>query len=331
MRTDRISSILLVFLMTIVAVLSPSCKKSPDSGSGPGNSQRIVSVDYFANGVDDGREMFNYSGNQIVSVISYDSGNILSVKDSIIYANGKISGEIWYAYTNGVWVKRGLSEVNGYSGAYPLQIIYHNYDQAGQETSSKYEYTYTGGILTSDKYYHLENGSWIIAYSTTYIYDGDGLLGIELDYSDTATSPSWKTTYSWTGDLLDTLISWRLSDSIWEAHSKQVLSYAGGKTSNSAHYYMNNGIWVPTYSYAYEYNSLGNLSKRTETSQGPSKDVYSYVINYSDGSGNFRDIITVLWGDYYFKGYPWPVPVKTEGVANDVMQFRKAYLRHDRL
>jgi hypothetical protein len=204
---------------------------------------------------------------------------------------------LWYNYSNGSWTKEGLIEIPGYSGNDPLQMIVHYYNASGQETGKhRTDFFYQGTLLIKEIHYTFNNGNWQYHDTYKYTYTSNGNIMQSLYYTDTLSSATYKEAFTWSGSTLSTSSSMLYQNNSWIDDYKDEFVYSNGKCSKSSSYTMNNGNWEVSSITSFEYNSSGNFSKESWSYSDPN-NIYSDVINYESGAGNFRIFVSIIWGD----------------------------------
>ncbi len=310
MKTKSIKRTGLCIALACCMLAFTMCKK--DSNNNNNNpsvlNQRVTEYKYYMNDTLFGKCTVTYSGNVITELMVYDPGQAEMQKTAIQYSGNSITSVTSYDKHYDTWQKDSMDEVVGYTGDNPNEIIFHAYNNAGNEIDkSRTTYTYSGSLLTKTDDYHAYTGNWELVNSTAYTYDNNGKIVQE---SDTSDSWGYITTYRYE--------SGRMVESLRQAHTYGTLTneyritfeYTNNLMTKSISYEWSYNAWEKNIETSYTYNEFGNL-----ISEQYDDPYYNYsmkiVVTYGAGSGNFRQYLKVMGGENFLPGIPIPYPVKS--------------------
>jgi hypothetical protein len=308
--TTKTNWIPLMMVLSCLLIVCTLCKKKESDTPAGVSAQRITgTATYFLDTLAS-RYTFIYAGSLLTEVISDDSLPAGGYKTVFQYAGNTISSCMDFYKHNNSWQKEEFTEINGYNGDNPLEIISHSYDENGIDRyQHKTNFTYNGSLLIMMDEYFNENGTWINVGKTLYTYDSKGRIQQE---TDTSSSYGHITTYHYDADNMTEAVSQGYYEGHLSNSGKTTYEYSAGRLSESAYYNWDSNDWTIESTTQYGYNEYGNIVSERILSQG-SIEMYRVEVTYGEGTGNYRKCAQIETGIPIFPGDPTPYPVKSRG------------------
>jgi hypothetical protein len=283
------------------------CKKKDNSELS--SSQRVIGMILYFNDTAYGTYVLTYSGNLLQELSLPNTVMGEGSKTVFQYSGTFISSSTDYYKQNGNWIRNNLTNINGYSGDNPIEIVMHDYDDAGVEKSQdKTVYSYDGTLLKKMEEYSFQVGTWRLESTTIYTYDSKGRIIQEVDttssYYGNITTHSYDSDHR-TESLIQEYHEGKLTNS-----GKITYLYTNNRYSGDIYYRWEPEAWIKYSEDQCEYNEFGNVSREIYQHVGSSVSM-RVDITFGEGTGNYRQCMKVAGGTPVLPGDPYPVPVKS--------------------
>ena len=249
MKKKHSFRVAMILPLVIAGGLFYSCDKKSPSNPGAATSQRITEEANFINDTLYSKTVYQYTGNLLSSVVSYNDQLVKTGKILFQYNGEQLTSITGYDTTGGNWYKYMKTEITTFSGSNPAEILSHSYDQAGTEYDHfKWVYSFGTAGLTSAIRYNYSSGAWMEYEKYLYQYDNNNrVMRANITYNGNF---EYGLTYIYQGSILTTQVDSSYYAGVWNVW-KYALEYTGGLFTTGKGYAWSNNSWSLYYTENY--------------------------------------------------------------------------------
>ena len=290
-----------ILSMVFFILLGTTCQKNPEND--PALPERVISARFYLGGKLATNIEYHYSDNLLTEIIKFNDAGDEIFKTVYQYNGNKIKNCTSYTQTNGSWETASITEIKGYSGDDPVEIIAHQYDLGVEQGQIKTLYTYEGGLLKKKEKYNSWNSTWQQVENIWFKYDGRGRIWQETDSSNIVHTK----TYYYAGDLMVEAISEVFDGEEQIMTIKTTYVYLNDRLSAALDSVCTSSTWMKAGKTQYDYNEHGELWRLQYEGSGcfgPEMTEYTY----GKGTGNYRQCAKID-RELVLPGDPTPSPV----------------------
>jgi hypothetical protein len=308
MKTKIIEKFSLALILISCLFFLPQCRKSTSDPAEPVTGQRITGITIYMNDTATMSSVINYSGNRIAEEINSIGTGLINSKTVFAYAGNRISSYSNYTKSGAGWRKTSTTEISGYSGDNPSEILNHYYNESGSEISTQRTlYIFEAEVPKRMETYYSYSGTWQLVRIASYKYDSIGRI---ISESDTLGGYGNTVVHTYSGNHRTETLSQEWNQGTATNDSRFTYEYAGDLLSVYTGYEWKSGAWTESSRLEFGYNDQGNIKTGRNTIIGEPGS-YRYEVSYEAGTGNYRQCMKTGTDGFLFPGDPSPYPVKS--------------------
>jgi hypothetical protein len=289
-----------LLLILFPVLLLMTCKKDDNDNSG--NAYRIAKSIYYYDQVQFDSMLYDYEDNRMSAIRGYNNNGEETSRVNIDYPDNDSIVMVfsYYMDTSMVVTSKKVLKLNG---SRVIEVIYYEADDILWKPSSKLTYSYENDNLVEFIEYDDESGDWKPNDKTVYEYDGTKhTQTIMYKYAN-----GWqiwdKLVFTYIGNNVDYVLEYVYNDgSVIESY-KTGFSYEGDLMKAYTDYRNDNGSWIATGSCLYTYDSYRNLQSFSLPIDGLT---YKVEYEYEQGSGNYFQLLDYYEYDFFLGIEPHP-------------------------
>lgn len=307
MKSNKIlTSASLLFLLLAVLLLV-TCKK--DDSENSGNGYRIAKSIYYYDQVQFDSMLYDYDDNRMSAIRGYNNNGEETSMVNIDYPDNDSIVMVFSYYMDTSMVVEA-KKVLKLEGNHVIEVIYYEAEDILWKPTSKLTYSYENDNLVEFIEYGHESGDWKPNDKTVYEYDGTKHTQTIM-YKYAGGWQVWdKLVFTYIGNNVDYVLEYVYNDgSVIETY-KTGFSYEGDLMKACTYYSDDNGSWIASGSTLYTYDSHNNLESYSLPIDGLT---YKVEYEYEQGSGNYMQLLDYYEYDFFLGIEPHP----TKAVERD--------------
>jgi hypothetical protein len=300
------TAFLILSFSLLIVLLLVTCKKD---NTDPSNDYRIIKSIIYYDQVKYDSTSYEYQENKMISVHGYNEEGLETSRVSIDYPDNDSIVMVFSYYMDTSMIVEA-KKVLKLNGSHVIEVIYYEADDILWKPSSKLTYSYENDNLVEFIEYGYESGDWKSNDKTVYEYDGTKhTQTIMYNYAN-----GWqiwdKLVFTYIGNNVDYVLEYVYNDgSVIESY-KTGFSYEGDLMNACTYYIDDNGSWIASGSTLYTYDSHNNLESYSFPIDGLT---YKVEYEYEKGSGNYMQLLDYYEYDFFLGIEPHP----TKGLHPD--------------